>query len=197
MISVKENIRVCDIRYKEFSLEPSVFTEGFFLPLLEIFLEIIVGRKGKKKQKIDVTKEAELVNNPFAGLDLPFVAAEPEVKVDKKPDAKAEDKLSPADRALLRAFGDEAIDMEVDAQEICRVKLKMRFEKKGRGGKVVTTVRGFQSDDAEYMMELLASVRKKLGTGGFLRDDSLEFQGDQTDRLPDVFHELGYKVVKG
>jgi len=56
-------------------------------------------------------------------------------------------------------------------------KHQLHFAKEKRRGKVVTIVRPFhlKKDD---MQALLKTLKKKLGTGGTIKDDSLEFQGD-------------------
>lgn len=58
----------------------------------------------------------------------------------------------------------------------------VRFEKSGRGGKMVTIV--FRLDmHPEGKETLLTHLKKKLGVGGTLKNGELELQGDQRERL--------------
>ena len=74
--------------------------------------------------------------------------------------------------------------------------LVVRFEKSGRGGKVVTIVSGLNMHP-EGKSALLAALKKKLGTGGAVKDGVLELQGDQRDRLPPLLTTLGYPIKRG
>lgn len=161
-----------------------------------------MGKKNrKKKDRVELNSSSDVKNNPFAGLDFSAVTTpEPEPVVEEVEEV-VEDKgpqLSPADQALLEAFGEKGIEFsEVDAEVLCRKKLYMRIEKKKRAGHPVTVVRGFDSDNAEYMMELIGTIKQQLGVGGKLRDDVLELQGNQLSRLPDILLELGYEAING
>ena len=74
--------------------------------------------------------------------------------------------------------------------------LLVRFEKTGRGGKVVTIVSGLKMHP-EGKSALLADLKKKLGTGGAVKDGVLELQGDQRDRLPPLLTGVGFTVKRG
>ncbi len=61
---------------------------------------------------------------------------------------------------------------------------------KGRAGKTVTTITGVQLPPAE--LEALAkALKRKCGTGGALKDDVIEIQGDQRDTLMAELERLG------
>lgn len=72
----------------------------------------------------------------------------------------------------------------------------VRFEKTGRGGKVVTLVSGLKMHP-DGKTALLSDLKKKLGTGGAVKNGALELQGDQRERLPPLLSALGYKIIKG
>ncbi len=59
---------------------------------------------------------------------------------------------------------------------------RIRRETGGRGGKTVTTIAGLALDEAA-----LATLAKRLktacGTGGTVRDGTIELQGDHRDAL--------------
>lgn len=71
----------------------------------------------------------------------------------------------------------------------------MGIERKGRGGKTVSLITGVLSPAAgkEALLKLL---KTRLGTGGALKDDVLEIQGDHRDQIVEVLKGLGYKAKK-
>lgn len=73
------------------------------------------------------------------------------------------------------------------------VRLKVRTEK--RRGKVVTIAQGFQSHPKE-LHDLLALLKKTLGTGGQVTDNALELQGDHVERISAILLEHGWAIHK-
>jgi translation initiation factor 1 len=66
-------------------------------------------------------------------------------------------------------------------------------ERGGRGGKVVTVVRGLRARDAE--LETLAGELKRLcGAGGAVKDRAIEVQGDHRERIAERLRALGHTV---
>jgi translation initiation factor 1 len=74
-------------------------------------------------------------------------------------------------------------------------KHQLHFAKEKRRGKVVTIVKPFYLDKSD-LQTLLKTLKKKLGTGGAVKDDSLEFQGDIPDMLKKHIDALGYRFKK-
>lgn len=70
-------------------------------------------------------------------------------------------------------------------------KHKLHFAREKRNGKVVTTVKPFYLDDVTKE-NLLKTVKKSLATGGAIKDEALEFQGDVKEKLKMVLIKLGY-----
>lgn len=64
---------------------------------------------------------------------------------------------------------------------------------KRRYGKYVTIVSGFDTR-AEDMKELAKTLKKKTATGGTVKGDKIELQGDQRERVKKVLEEMGFKV---
>ena len=69
--------------------------------------------------------------------------------------------------------------------------VRVQREKQGRGGKVVTVVRGLPLDDAALAL-LLKELKGKLGGGGCVKEGQLELQGDHRDRLVALLNERGF-----
>ena len=76
-----------------------------------------------------------------------------------------------------------------------RIVAKLRIEKKGRGGKTVSVVDGLPNN-AAFLKELCAELKRACGTGGVVLDGAIELQGDLRDRLREFLAKRGF-VVKG
>lgn len=88
---------------------------------------------------------------------------------------------------------DEEPEVETLAPE--RQNLRIRLERKGRGGKTASIVDGFvgSDDDLECLAKMLKS---KLGTGGSAKDGIIIIQGDVRDRLVELLLKAGYSRTK-
>ncbi len=72
-------------------------------------------------------------------------------------------------------------------------KLHLRLERKGRGGKTVTLVCGLAMPRAG-MESLLKDMKARLGTGGALKDNTLELQGDHREAITAMLRDKGLPV---
>lgn len=73
--------------------------------------------------------------------------------------------------------------------------LKLRIEKKGRGGKSVTVI--FEiPNNPPYFKKLLKELKASCGTGGTQKDSQLEIQGDYREKVRDLLTKKGF-TVKG
>ncbi|HIP50871.1 MAG TPA: translation initiation factor [Campylobacterales bacterium] len=70
-------------------------------------------------------------------------------------------------------------------------KHQLHFAKEKRRGKVVTIVKPFCLDKKD-LQALVKVLKKKLGTGGTIKDDGLEFQGEVKEQLILQLEKLGY-----
>ncbi|MFI5294971.1 MAG: translation initiation factor [Thermodesulfovibrionales bacterium] len=68
----------------------------------------------------------------------------------------------------------------------------VRLDRKGRGGKSVTVIEGLRISVKESE-KLLKQLKAKLGTGGTVKDGSLEIQGDHCDAVMAELKRIGYK----
>ena len=82
----------------------------------------------------------------------------------------------------------EKVSTEVKTPE----KHQLHFAKEKRRGKVITIVKPFYLDKAPLQV-LLKTLKKNLGTGGTVKEDSLEFQGDIPELLRKHLEALGYR----
>jgi len=71
--------------------------------------------------------------------------------------------------------------------------ITVQVSRKGRGGKTVTLVTGFQHTP-ETLKALLKTLKGQCGTGGTAKEETIEIQGDMTRKVVDVLAGLGYKV---
>jgi translation initiation factor 1 len=71
-------------------------------------------------------------------------------------------------------------------------RVHVRLERKGRGGKSVTLIESLQIS-AKDREALLRQLKTRLGTGGSLKNDLLEIQGDHRDAVMALLQEMGYK----
>jgi len=68
---------------------------------------------------------------------------------------------------------------------------QLHFAKEKRRGKTVTIVKPFCLDK-KALQALLKTLKKKMGTGGTVKEDSLEFQGEVKENLKVQLEKLGY-----
>jgi translation initiation factor 1 len=67
------------------------------------------------------------------------------------------------------------------------------MEKAGRGGKTVTVVFGLPQN-ATFLRDLAQDLKKACGTGGGVRDDGVELQGDLRDRVRELLIARNFRV---
>lgn len=73
-----------------------------------------------------------------------------------------------------------------------RLKVIVRLDRKGRGGKSVTVIEGL-SLPVKDMETLLKRLKAGLGTGGTVKDSSLEIQGDHCNAVMAALAKMGYR----
>lgn len=73
--------------------------------------------------------------------------------------------------------------------------VRLSRETKGRGGKVMTLIRGIPLPDDE-LKTLAKALKQKCGVGGALKDGVIEIQGDQRDALQLELTKRGFTCKK-
>ena len=74
-------------------------------------------------------------------------------------------------------------------------KLRVSMEKKGRGGKTVTLIKGFIGSEDELQV-LVKLLKTKCGIGGSVKDEEIIIQGDFKQRIIDLLKAEGYTQTK-
>ncbi len=73
--------------------------------------------------------------------------------------------------------------------------VRVHLDRKGRGGKSVSVITGVKSP-TKGKKALIKHLKSKLGTGGSIKGDNLEIQGDRRDDIVVLLNELGYQAKR-
>lgn len=71
--------------------------------------------------------------------------------------------------------------------------VRVQRQTKGRGGKAVTVVTGLELDRSA-LSQLLKELKRRLGTGGAVKQFDLEIQGDRRTEVAAELEKQGFKV---
>ena len=82
-----------------------------------------------------------------------------------------------------------------DSVEPENMRLLVSKERKGRGGKVVTVIRGFEGS-AQERKDLAKGIKQHCGTGGAVKGQEIVIQGDLADKIVQYLEERGYPSKK-
>lgn len=73
--------------------------------------------------------------------------------------------------------------------------VRVMRDRKGRGGKTVTVITGVAAS-GDALATLAQQLKKLCGTGGTVKDGTIEIQGDHCDKVQTKLTEMGYKVKR-
>lgn len=73
--------------------------------------------------------------------------------------------------------------------------LVCKFEKKGRNGKPVTLIEGFEGTEEE-LKQISKKIKTTLGIGGSEKDGVIVIQGDNRDKIMKILNDMGYKTKR-
>lgn len=98
-------------------------------------------------------------------------------------------------RVVYSEFGDSAtpeenipIDIPPQQQQV-----RIQASRSGRKGKTVTIVSGLQLTP-DSLNALLKQLKNQCGSGGTLKESTIEIQGDQSQKILEIMVKLGYKA---
>ena len=80
------------------------------------------------------------------------------------------------------------------ANAVALSKLHVQLEKKGRKGKGVTVIKGFFHTRKD-LEEFARVLKTRCGTGGTVKDDTIEIQGDHRRTVIEFFRSHGFRVT--
>ncbi|MDY7020470.1 MAG: translation initiation factor [Cyanobacteriota bacterium] len=107
------------------------------------------------------------------------------------------DKNSSKNRIVYSEFGQatDSAALERGKPDLppAQQNLKVQASRKGRKGKTVTVISGFQTSE-ETLQKLVKQLKTQCGSGGTMKDDTIEIQGDHAQKLIEILTKLGYKA---
>jgi len=99
-------------------------------------------------------------------------------------------------RIVYQEFGnDNSAAFERPTQELPPQQQNVRVQatRSGRKGKTVTVITGFQAKP-ETLADLVKQLKSQCGTGGTVKDNDIEIQGDHKQKILEILIKLGYKA---
>ncbi len=85
---------------------------------------------------------------------------------------------------------------EEEQQYNTKGKIIVLLEKKGRAGKQVTIVRGFESSE-EQIEGIGKQIKTQCGVGGAVKDGEIIIQGDKRDKIVQILTNMGFNAKRG
>lgn len=106
-----------------------------------------------------------------------------------KPDPRAQK------RVVYSEFGqhEQALERPIPELPPNQQNLRVQASRKGRKGKTVTVITGFQAKP-ETLAALLKQLKTQCGAGGTIKENEIEIQGDHAQKLVQLLIQLGYKA---
>jgi translation initiation factor 1 len=88
--------------------------------------------------------------------------------------------------------GDESPVETIPAE---KQRLIVSIDRRNRGGKQVTLVKGFVGSE-EDLAALGKTLKSKCGVGGSVKEGEIIIQGDFRDRIVTLLHSMGYNAKR-
>ncbi len=71
--------------------------------------------------------------------------------------------------------------------------LRVQATRAGRKGKTVTVITGFQTTP-ETLQKLVKQLKSQCGSGGTVKENEIEIQGEHKQKILEILKNLGYKA---
>ncbi len=103
--------------------------------------------------------------------------------------------VKPKDGVVYREFGDAPEELEAESIVVPpnQQQVRIQLSRKGKGGKTVTIVSGLQHSE-EDLAALAKKLKNQCGTGGAVKEGTIEIQGDHGKKLLEILVGVGYKA---
>ena len=82
-----------------------------------------------------------------------------------------------------------------NAHKLMTQELEAHFSNKGRAGKTVTLIRGFEGSTDELKV-LAKKLKQAVGVGGSVKNGEIIIQGNYREQLIIILTEMGHRVKK-
>ncbi|MBH8563945.1 translation initiation factor [Nostoc sp. CENA67] len=99
-------------------------------------------------------------------------------------------------RFAYREFGNDnsaATERPIPELPPQQQNLRVQATRAGRKGKTVTVITGFQAKP-ETLADLVKQLKTQCGTGGTVKENEIEIQGDHKQKILEILTKLGYKA---
>jgi translation initiation factor 1 len=98
------------------------------------------------------------------------------------------------------SFDNLAPDVElghlINDKKILKIQnLEAHFSNKGRAGKVVTIIKGFEGD-IPSLKSLAKNIKTYTGTGGTVKNNEIIIQGNCRDKIINYLIKIGHKAKR-
>ncbi len=100
----------------------------------------------------------------------------------------------PTNRVVYSEFGAAAEPEEaIEALPPNQQNVRVQATRAGRKGKTVTVITGFQTTP-ETLNTVLKQLKAQCGSGGTVKDGTIEIQGDHKQKILQILVQMGYKA---
>ena len=103
--------------------------------------------------------------------------------------------LSDLAKIKFEGLAPDPEETEVPEADFEKQHLEAHFSKKGRAGKVVTVIKGFEGDN-ESLKILARTLKQTVNTGGTVKKGEILIQGNYRDKIIDKLKDMGHEVKR-